>query len=154
MTISQTSSHPSVSFYELPVEIKFKNSVSDTSIVLNHTTNGQVFTIPLNFVPDSAFFDPEKWICSANNTVIGVEENENEFNLKVYPTVTQGIIHIRGNSNPELSLRAEIISVDGKMLDSPIISNSKIDLTSYPEGVYLLKLFIATQHSVFKIIKE
>ena len=72
--INQTTSHPSVSFFALPVPLKFKNSVRDTTIVLDHQTNAQLFVRHIGFIADSVFVDPEYWLISKNNTVTQVAE--------------------------------------------------------------------------------
>ena len=70
--LEQTTSHPSVDFYEMPVPIMFKNSTMDSTVVLDHTVSGQVFTFNLPFQADSALFDPEIWILSGQNLVLHV----------------------------------------------------------------------------------
>ncbi len=66
--INQTTSHPSVSFYEMPVPIQFKNSTRDTIIVFNHTQSVQTFVANPGFKADTVIFDPKYWIL-ARNTV-------------------------------------------------------------------------------------
>jgi aminopeptidase N len=86
MTIHQTQSHQSVSFFELPLPILFKNSIRDTLVVLNNTYSGQKFTCQLDFQADSLIFDPDKWIISANNAVLLTHDKEHPFiQLTVYP---------------------------------------------------------------------
>ncbi len=70
--LDQTTSHPSVDFYEMPVPIKFKNSTMDSTMVLDHMVSGQIFTFTLPFQADSALFDPEIWILSGQNLVLKV----------------------------------------------------------------------------------
>src|SRR5690606_301218 len=45
ITVNQTQSHPSVSFYEMPIEIRLEGAWQDTTVRLNHTSNGQVFNV-------------------------------------------------------------------------------------------------------------
>ncbi len=79
--INQTQSHASVSFFEMPVPIKFSTSGFDTTLVFNHTFSGQVFTRTINFPASSAAFDPDLWLLSGNNTVTYDAVN---LNLKVF----------------------------------------------------------------------
>lgn len=70
VTINQTQSHPSVSYFEMPVPIRFTGPAGEIfDAVLDNTSNGQQFTVPLPFIPVSAVFDPEINIISANNTI-------------------------------------------------------------------------------------
>lgn len=66
--MNQTTSHPSVSFFEMPVALKFKNATQEKTVVVDHTNNGQVFTREIGFVPDTVLVDPDLWLISKNNT--------------------------------------------------------------------------------------
>jgi aminopeptidase N len=68
VTLSQTTSHASVDFYEMPVPLQFKNATRDTILVVNHTLNGQVFEVDPGFVPDTMIIDPQLWILSKIKT--------------------------------------------------------------------------------------
>lgn len=74
--LSQTTSHPSVSFFELPVPLLFQNSVTGQQklVVLNHIADGQLFLENLGFTPNLVTFDPEKWLVSKNNNIIHVDD--------------------------------------------------------------------------------
>jgi hypothetical protein len=67
--INQTQSHASVSFFEMPVPVKFTAAGFDTTLVFNHTFSGQIFNATINFPATAAAFDPDLWILSGNNTV-------------------------------------------------------------------------------------
>jgi len=66
--INQSTSHPSVSFYDMPVPVQFKNSTRDTVIVFNNTLNGQAFLANPGFKADTAIVDPYFWILCINST--------------------------------------------------------------------------------------
>ncbi|WAC15156.1 M1 family aminopeptidase [Dyadobacter pollutisoli] len=69
--LSQTTSHNSVSFFQLPVPLLFKNSVTAEQklVVLDNTSSGQVFTENLGFAADVVEFDPEVWLITKNNVL-------------------------------------------------------------------------------------
>jgi hypothetical protein len=69
----------------MPVPIRFKNTFYDTTVVLNHTKNGQVDFFKIGFVPDSVFIDPKLKIVSANNTVTKAEIFPGSGNVMVFP---------------------------------------------------------------------
>ena len=83
--LSQTSSDPSVAFFELPVPIRFKNNGSDTTIVIDHQKNGQLNFFNIGFAPDSAFIDPTYKLISANNKTIQTEIFPDGGNVVVFP---------------------------------------------------------------------
>lgn len=66
--MNQVTSHPSVPFFELPVALQFKNATQQATVVVNNTSNGEVFLKTIGFVPDTVFIDPEAWLITRNNT--------------------------------------------------------------------------------------
>ena len=58
IALGQSTSHPSVPFYAMPVPIQFKNAQADSLLVFDHVADGQEFTFHLPFQADSALFDP------------------------------------------------------------------------------------------------
>jgi hypothetical protein len=72
--LSQTTSHPSVGFFQLPIPLLFRNSVTAQQklVVLDNTSNGQLFTENLGFTADVVEFDPEVWLITKNNVLTKV----------------------------------------------------------------------------------
>jgi aminopeptidase N len=66
--VNQKQSHPSVSFFEMPLRLKFKNATQDSTIIVDVQQNGQLFATKLNFIPDTVLIDADKWLISKNNT--------------------------------------------------------------------------------------
>lgn len=56
--IHQTTSHPSVDFFEMPIPLVFWKSGQTTTVILNHTEPNQTFYVSVPF-PDSIQFDPQ-----------------------------------------------------------------------------------------------
>jgi hypothetical protein len=73
--LSQTTSHSSVSFFQLPVPVLFRNATTgqEKLVVANHTSNGQTFTENLGFAAETAVIDPDYWLISRSNTVTKVD---------------------------------------------------------------------------------
>lgn len=66
----QTTSHPSVDFYEMPIQIKFKNATRDTTIRLDHNFSGQSWNFNLGFDATAFEFDPNLWLISKDNSLV------------------------------------------------------------------------------------
>ncbi|MBC7511029.1 MAG: T9SS type A sorting domain-containing protein [Ferruginibacter sp.] len=66
--LSQTTSHPSVSFFKLPVALKFKNATQEKTVVLDNNVNGETYIRSLGFIADTVFVDPEAWLVTRNNS--------------------------------------------------------------------------------------
>ncbi len=67
VTINQTTSHPSVSFYDMPVPVQFTSAGRDTLIVFDNTRNGESFIADIGFKADIAITDPSHNILSKSN---------------------------------------------------------------------------------------
>ncbi|MEZ4921073.1 MAG: M1 family aminopeptidase, partial [Saprospiraceae bacterium] len=67
--LDQTTSDPSIAFFQMPVPVRVNASGLDTILRLDHQFSGQVFEIELPDQPLSLEVDPEKWLISGNNTV-------------------------------------------------------------------------------------
>jgi aminopeptidase N len=84
--ISQTTSHPSVNFFEMPVALKFKNATQEKTIVLDNKTNGELFFKHLGFMADTVLIDPEYWLISKNNTTLKIVDAVSGQNVvQVFP---------------------------------------------------------------------
>lgn len=66
--MNQVTSHVSVSFFELPVALQFRNATQQTTVVVNNIVNGEIFIKPIGFVADTVLIDPEAWLITRNNT--------------------------------------------------------------------------------------
>lgn len=84
--MNQASSHPSVPFFQLPVALRFRNSTTQKTIVLDNRSNGEIFIRSLGFTPDTVLIDPDYWLISKNNRSNKITEAANGQNLlQVFP---------------------------------------------------------------------
>ena len=161
VTINQTQSHSSVSFYEMPVPVKFIGAGQDTTVVFDHIFSGQNFTATINFPVTGIQFDPELWILSANNTVIGIEDNvlvNNE--VLVYPNPAAGNVSVMLQLRDKRDLTFGLYDISGKkVLEQKQTLNAgktthRIEISGLNSGVYELKITgKGVEHSQ-KIIKK
>lgn len=70
--LEQTTSHPSIDFFEMPVPIRFEADGQMETVILDHAFSGQTFSFPLPFQASAAQLDPELWIVSGQNLVLKV----------------------------------------------------------------------------------
>ena len=71
IVLNQTQSHPSVSFFAMPVPIQFLGvgELEDTTIAFDHLYSGQTFNCLPGFEVKQIIFDPESWLISKSNTI-------------------------------------------------------------------------------------
>jgi aminopeptidase N len=140
--VEQTQSHPSVSFYEMPIPIYISGQGMDTTLVFEHTFSGQHFQANVPFIVDSIVFDPELWILSKNNTVVvGIEEYLNESNVDVYPNPTKDIITIQAQHTIK---NINVLDVLGNQLQIKEVfqdANKRlINLSNLKNGIYIIEI--------------
>lgn len=147
VTINQTQSHSSVSFFDMPVPVKFIGATQDTTIVFDHTFSGQTFSTTVGFPIINAQFDPELWILSANNTVIGIPDHIIiEQHVEVFPNPALRNITVQMKLNDKTDVTFELYDVNGKKVLSENqtmasgTSSKTMDISTLSRGTYFLKL--------------
>jgi hypothetical protein len=147
LTVNQTQSHSSVSFFEMPIPIKFIGASTDTTIIFDHQFSGQNFSTTINFPIISTQFDPELWILSANNSVVGVTDlKDQNIQLSVYPNPAENKVNVILHSQNNEHFQFEITDVTGRVVssknDSSLIANSlkTIDISAYSTGLFFIKV--------------
>lgn len=157
--VGQTQSHSSVPFFELPLDIRFKNSSQDTTIRISHTFDGETFYVQLPFVADSLLFDPEYWIISANNQVNGVRSVSLDYSISLYPNPANDEIFLKAGNGISGNARYTIYDAQGKrvMQNELIFSGTneqKIFTGGMNSGLYLV--VVETENGVWgkRFVKE
>lgn len=146
-SLTQTTSHPSVNFYEMPVPIRFVSAARDTTIVVDHRFSGQVFTYRLGFVPDTVMIDPDRWILSKNKISTRVEGNGTVPNdISIYPNPAPDAFFIKLNNPTDPKLLIKIFNASGQLLYQQEESTPgrdelfRVPMRSWPSGVYIIRL--------------
>ncbi len=129
LTLNQTTSDTSVKFFEMPVPIRLKNKIYDTTLIIDHIKNNQISFHELGFIPDSVFIDPKMKLISGANTVTQVKIFADKSNVVVFPNpigssfnvllrdMTEGILHLSlYNSSGQLIWRRRVGNFNGSDL--------------------------------------
>ena len=144
--VNQTQSHSSVSFFEMPLEIRLTGSSSQVlDVVVNNTTNAQEFIVSVPFVVTGVAFDPNKHIISKNNTAtLGTENFDMNAAISVYPVPSENELTIQFPNNVTL-YKVEIYNNLGQLLKTDF--KNVLDVSGLSSGVHFLK--IETSEGVF-----
>lgn len=139
ITIAQTQSHPSVSFFEAPVPVRLIGTLGETlNLVLDHSTNGQNFLKTVNFEIQNVVFDPESDLISRNNNVVlGVDDLEIANLLLVYPNPTSNVLFIDKHSSLDIS-EVKIFNPLGQLINR-LPFNSTIDTSVWNSGLFFVQ---------------
>ncbi len=142
--VNQTTSDPSVQFFELPVALEFKNSNQQKTIVINNKTNGEIFIRNIGFDADSLIIDPEYRLISRNNTSEKViASTANKIDIFPSPFLNQFYIDLRNFSSSKVRLR--IYDSKGTLMTKNdfVVNNSlfyEVHTEHFAGGVYFVEI--------------
>lgn len=139
ITVSQAQSNASVSFFEMPLEIRLTSASGLThDVVVNHTSNAQEFIVPVPFVVTGVTFDPNKHIISRNNVATLANESfDLEQTISVYPNPTTNELHIMMPTTLQLD-KVEIYNTLGQLVGQKDANDFSVAELS--AGLHLLKI--------------
>ncbi|BCY27665.1 M1 family aminopeptidase [Flavobacterium okayamense] len=140
ITVNQTQSHASVSFFEMPLEIRlFDSGGSSHDVVVNNTFNGQEFIVASPFVVTSSEFDPNKHIISKNNntTTLGNDTFDLNQSISLYPNPSNNILNVK-LPNTILLKSIEIYNGLGQLVLKE--ENTSFSILKLNDGVYHAKI--------------
>ncbi|HNU55205.1 MAG TPA: M1 family aminopeptidase [Flavobacteriales bacterium] len=146
--LEQTTSHPSVSFYSMPVPVRITNGEQDTTVVLEHAFSGQEFTVHTSFEPDSVLLDPGLWILSGQNLVLHVPAAAFTMEQPVlYPSPVEEDLTIYFGTRYSGVVDLDIIDVAGRIQQrgSILINDQRIALRvpSLARGHYVARMRVS-----------
>jgi aminopeptidase N len=169
--VTQTQSHPSVSFFEMPIPIRLKLANGrDTTIVLNNTlsanSNVQSFTVNVKEFGAAvlAEFDPDIWILSKGSTITlsatsPTQDIDNQKIVNVYPNPATDELRIDFKNDKTEVVTLDIVNAIGETVykeQKPINlgdNTVKLSLLNIPKGFYLVKMTGSTWVSVKEFMK-
>ena len=142
--ISQKQSHPSVSFFEMPLQIKVTGTNGEmVNLVLNNTQNNQSFSELINFKVANVSFNDDLQMIEKNSVVtydpslLQTITNQKQKVL-LYPNPVRNEINFKGILNKS---SYELYTVDGALIEKGNYSPSNsIKVSNLPVGIYLIKI--------------
>ncbi|WP_298893425.1 M1 family aminopeptidase [uncultured Psychroserpens sp.] len=139
ITIEQTQSHASVSYFEAPVPIRLIGTLGEQmDLVLDNTTNQQSFLETVNFTVQTVLFDPESDLISANNNVLlSTDEFDINPELFVYPNPTSEVLHIEKPQATEVS-EIRIYNTLGQLINQ-LPWSSTLDTSYWSSGLLFVQ---------------
>jgi hypothetical protein len=121
----------------------------------NDATSGDLTVVGNNACGDGAV--------SANYAIwvspVGIGENANSLNCKIYPNPTKGMITI-AIDGINSSLDLQIVNIQGKVIRTEKLNNQypsysqDIDLSTYSKGIYFVKLISKDFIKVEKVVLQ
>ncbi|WP_395077155.1 M1 family aminopeptidase [Flavobacterium sp.] len=135
--ISQVTSDPSVSFFEMPLPVRLTGAAGQVKdVILNNTTNGQSFNVPVTFTVTGVTFDPNKNIISKNNVAtLGIENFDYAAAINMYPNPGSELLNIDLPVAVTLQKVVFYNTLGQKILES---TQNKIQVSELAAGMYIV----------------
>jgi hypothetical protein len=161
--IDQTTSHPSVDFFEMPVPLRLSGGGKDTMIRLEYTFNGQQFSIPVSFDVTTVQFDPDIWLISRDNVVqqgslvSGIHDLEGNVRITLYPNPAHDVIRVDLlQAQPGEVYHWQIINVLGQRLAAGRLQpgQNEIGISHLVTGLYQFLINDSEGSTVIPLLKE
>jgi aminopeptidase N len=155
ITLSQTPSHNSVDFFEMPVPVRVYNTqkTDSANFRIMHTENNQQFQVQPGFIVSEIKIDPDYWLISQTAEIVEVQLNENPETTIVYPNPFENEVLIILKGNQQL-VKTSIFSTGGKLLQQFGANQTTLDFAHLPKGIYILKIETSEKTTERKIVKH
>jgi len=154
ITVNQSQSDASVSFFEMPIPIRLLGTNGEVQdFVLDNNTNGQVFDLAIPFSVRSVLFDPKRELISKNNSAsLGSTDFGTDVALSVYPNPANNQLTLNLPRGLRLE-KTECYSVLGQKIRETG-SQTNWDISALANGIYMLKVYTDKGLSQLKFVKN
>ncbi|HMI08508.1 MAG TPA: M1 family aminopeptidase [Flavobacterium sp.] len=154
VTINQTQSDPSVTFFKLPVPIRLLGPGSQQfDVVLDNTVNGEVFNIDVPFAAYDVLFNPKNDIVSAESTaVLGAQNFDLVSGISLYPNPAENKLALSIPSDVNVEKTTFYNTLGQKVKESG--SETNWDISALQSGVYFITVYTDSGTKQLKFIKK
>ncbi|WP_321370229.1 M1 family aminopeptidase [uncultured Draconibacterium sp.] len=139
ITLSQTTTHESVNFFEMPVPVRLYNSgrTDSLDVRLNHTSNQQNFIVETDFHVAELVIDPDLWLLSETDAIVGVPNIPTTQSFQIFPNpANTGITLIIPTEIQINNIR--VFDMQGNEVKRIYTPETTISVADLPSGTYLL----------------
>ena len=154
VTINQTQSYPSVSFFEMPVRLRFFSLTGQMhDVVLENTDNNQEFIVDVPFIFSNVEFNPENDIITLGSTAILANAEFNYLSgIKLYPNPAGSRLNVELPSHIMIEQAVFYNTLGQKVIETTTASSWNI--AALPEGTYFITLTTNKGSKELKFVKE
>lgn len=155
ITLSQTSSHSSVDFFEMPVPVRVYNfnKTDSMDFRLVQTINHQEFFVEVDFNVAELKIDPDLWLVSKTSQIVGVHPNLKNNKVGVFPNPIIENFSIKLPADEKM-ISLQIFNTKGQLLKEYFENKTDFKLTDLPKGLYIIHLKTTKGSTEHKLIKQ
>lgn len=157
ISVDQSTSHPSVEFFEMPLPFLVLGDGFQKELRLEHLFKRQEFEIPIEGEVSDLLFDPDLWLLSKHtityDSTLITDTKDPLEHISIAPNPASDKLIIDNIGLPTANYR--IYSVDGRILAKGDcdINTTTIDVNNFAIGVYILELNQDHNSKFFKWLK-
>jgi len=140
--IHQSTSTPTVDFFEMPVPLQVIDGPNTYEFICNNTKQDQEFVfykgdVDVNLI----YIDLNKWLLSKNNSLTEIIINDVESNqqadIRIWPNPAHASLHI---DCPVPFTKVQMVNNQG-VTTSLRAEDNQVDVSNFPPGLYSIRLF-------------
>lgn len=154
ITINQSQSNASVTYFEMPVPVRLLGAGGQTQdFVLDNTTNGQQFLVNVAFPVVGVTFDPKKDLISKNSTAtLATQPFDLMSGISLYPNPTQNHLTLNVPADVKVSKTIFYNVLGQKAKEST--NETNWDVAELASGIYLMTVYTDLGSKQMKFIKN
>ncbi|OYU80896.1 MAG: peptidase M1 [Flavobacterium sp. BFFFF1] len=151
--VSQTQSHSSVTFFEMPLPVRvFGAGGQQMDLVLENISNNQVFLKNVPFEVTSIAFDPNKNIISAGNQVALGMEDFGTAAVQLYPNPAENILKLEVPEGTTIT-GTDFYNTVGQKVKSTE-GDTNWDVSGLSSGVYFIQITTNSGNKTIRFVKK
>lgn len=130
---------------------------TSNSIYVNFDTTAVSGVIKVKAYNDFAESTELELPITVKSCLTSVDDQDLHSKIIIYPNPTSDLITIDGNISDKNNLKIEVLNYLGHKIPITLIKEKnliQIDLTTYPKGVYLIKLSSSSKSQIYKVVKQ
>lgn len=153
ITVNQTQSHSSVTYFEMPIEVRLNGSGSQVfDARLENISNGQQFIVNVPFTVTGVEFDPNKHLISKNNTIaLANTVFELQESITLFPNPSNAYVELVLPDSVLLE-KVELYTTLGQLVMQKSTSDFSIEALS--NGLYIVKIYTNEGVAVKNLLKK
>lgn len=152
LLINQSTSHPSVDFFQMPLPLTVFSAGEATQLRLDNDSQDQAYRLWFPSRIDSILFDPDLWLLTGNNQVSGIQETDYQHSFIFYPNPSRQEISILTSSEGVLSI-FDLLGNQVFNLKIQAASPQNVDIKGLEAGVYQIHFDGASFRANRRMIK-
>ena len=151
LTVNQTQSDTSVSFFNIPLPYQLFGANWDTTIIVNPSFSGELFSLNINQTIDTIQFDPENWVLNKVGIISGLSEKNLKAKIELFPNPASNEVRLKLPKELKLD-RISLYNTSGSLILEQK-STTTLNINQLPSGIYFIAILTDKGSFRKKLIK-